>query len=110
MGEYLVRCAGCGSILPPHDLTCMEDNSLPRSEYAAQQLELKDLPGIWRFYNWLPVTGIIARASEGSATYKSKALASELGLKNLYISFSGYWPECDVRMPTCSFKDLEAPP
>ena len=110
MGEYLVRCAGCGSILPPHDLTCMEDNSLPRAEYAAQQLELKDLPGIWRFYDWLPVTGIIAGASEGSVTYKSKALASELGLKNLYISFSGYWKEQGALMKTCSFKDLEAPP
>jgi cysteate synthase len=37
-------------------------------------------------------------------------LARELGLKNLYISFSGYWPQRDVRMKTCSFKDLEAPP
>ncbi len=110
MGDYLVRCAGCGSVLPPHDLVCPQDSSLPRAEYATERLELKSLPGIWRFYEWLPVTGIIPQASEGSVAYKSKALAAELGLKNLYISFSGYWPECGARMLTCSFKDLEAPP
>jgi cysteate synthase len=110
MGDYLVRCAGCGSVLPSHALTCPEDNSLPRAEYAAKRLELKDLPGIWRFYEWLPVMGIIPEASEGSVTYKSKGLAAELGLKNLHISFSGYWTERGAKMKTCSFKDLEAPP
>jgi cysteate synthase len=110
MGDYLVRCAGCGSLLPPHALACPQDSALPRAEYAVKRLELKSLPGIWRFYEWLPVTGIIPQASEGSVTYKSEALAAELGLKNLYISFSGYWPECGARMTTCSFKDLEAPP
>lgn len=110
MGDYLVRCTGCGSILPPHSLACPNDSSLPRAEYAAKRLELKSVPGIWRFCDWLPVSGIIPEASEGSVTYKSKALADDLGLKNLYISFCGYWPELGARMVTCSFKDLEAPP
>jgi cysteate synthase len=43
-------------------------------------------------------------------TYRSAGLAAELGLRNLYISFSGYWPEIGARTATCTFKDLEAPP
>jgi cysteate synthase len=65
---------------------------------------------MWRFYDWLPVEAIIPEAGQGSITYRSSALARELGLANLYISFSGFWPERGARMPTCSFKDLEAPP
>jgi cysteate synthase len=65
---------------------------------------------MWRFYDWLPVKGIIPEAGQGSITYRSSGLARELGLANLYISYSGFWPERGARMPTCSFKDLEAPP
>lgn len=31
-----------------------------------------------------------------------------LGLENLYITFSGYWPEKGAMMRTCSFKETEA--
>ena len=110
MGEYLVRCVSDGSVQPPYLLSCPQDNSLLRAEYKARQLGLLDLPGIWRFRDWLPVTGIIAEADGKSVTYKSRGLAEELNLENLYISFNGYWPEQGARMPTCSFKDLEAAP
>jgi cysteate synthase len=60
--------------------------------------------------DWLPVQGIIAEAEGAPVTYKSRGLARELGLENLYISYSGYWPERGAKMPTCSFKDLEAAP
>jgi len=110
MGEYLVRCVSDGSVQPPYLLSCPHDNSLLRAEYKASQLELLDLPGIWRFRDWLPVNGIIAEADGKSVTYKSRGLAEELNLENLYISFNGYWPEQGARMPTCSFKDLEAAP
>ncbi len=108
MGEYLVRCVSDGSVQPPYSLSCPHDNSLLRAEYKARQLGLLNLPGIWRFLDWLPVTGIIAEADGKSVTYKSRGLAEELNLQNLYISFNGYWPEQGARMPTCSFKDLEA--
>ncbi len=110
MGEYEVRCVGDGSIQPPYALSCPNDNSLLRAYYAAKRLDPKDLPGMWKFFDWLPVHGIIENVRAGSVTYKSQALAKELGLGNLYISFSGYWPERKAAMPTCSFKDLEAPP
>ena len=35
-------------------------------------------------------------------------LAHRLGLDNLYITFSGWWPERGARMTTCSFKETEA--
>ncbi len=110
MGEYLVRCVSDGSVQPPYSLNCPHDNSLLRADYKARQLELKGLPGIWRFMDWLPVNGIIEKANGGPVTYKSRGLARELNLENLYIGFNGYWPEKSAKMPTCSFKDLEAPP
>jgi len=111
MGKHEVRCVGCGSVQPPYALSCNKgDGSLLRAFYAERRLRLQDLPGIWKFLDWLPVQGIIPGSGEGSVTYRSLALASELGLKNLFISFSGYWPEKGARMSTCSFKDLEAPP
>ncbi|MGB5100055.1 MAG: cysteate synthase [Methanothrix sp.] len=110
MGEYRLRCVSDRSVQPAYSLTCPHDNSLLRAEYLAMQIVLKSLPGIWRFMDWLPVHGIIAKAQGAPVTYKSRGLAGELGLENLYISFNGYWPERDAKMPTCSFKDLEAAP
>jgi len=110
MGEFQVRCVSDGSVQPPYALSCPHDKSLLRADYSAKTLVLRDYLGIWKFHDWLPVQGIIPEASACSVTYKSMGLARELGLKNLYISFSGYWPQRDVRMKTCSFKDLEAPP
>ena len=110
MGEYLLRCVSDGSVRPPYSLSCPHDSSLLRAEYKSRQLEIKNLPGIWRFIDWLPVKGIIEKATGRSVTYKSQGLARELDLENLYISFNGYWPEKHASLPTCSFKDLEAAP
>lgn len=82
--------------------------ALVRSVYKKKQIDIKDSSyGIYRFADWLP----IVRALVGSCapyTYKSKALAEKLGLENLYITFSGYWPENGVHFSTCSFKETEA--
>jgi cysteate synthase len=63
--------------------------------------------GIYRFSDWLPIHKMM-QGSYAPKTYKSVALAKELGLENLYITFSGYWPEKDIKMPTCSFKETES--
>jgi cysteate synthase len=97
-------------VQPAYSLACPHDNSLLRADYLTKQIEPKSLPGVWRFLDWLPVQGIIAEAQGAPVTYKSRGLAGELGLENLYISFNGYWPERCAKMPTCSFKDLEAAP
>ncbi len=110
MGDYEVRCVGCGSSLPLHALTCPKDSSLPRTFYRSRRLEERSLPGIWRFMDWLPVKGHIEGLDSGPVTYKSRGLGRELGLDNLYISFNGCWPEIGARSATGSFKDLEAAP
>ncbi len=111
MGEYLVRCLGCGYAQPPRALTCQNDDSLLRTEYLTKRLTPRDdLPGLWKFYDWLPVKMPLRGSGEKPVTYRSEGLARELGLRNLYISFSGYWPERGGKITTCSFKDLEAPP
>jgi cysteate synthase len=63
--------------------------------------------GIYRFADWLPVNRML-HGSSAPLTYKSSGIASILGLKNLYITFSGYWPEKGALMTTCSFKETEA--
>lgn len=82
--------------------------ALVRCQYEKKQIEVKDAEyGLYRFADWLPVR----RMLEGSCapvTYKSTGLAAALGLENLYITFSGYWPEKGARMRTCSFKETEA--
>lgn len=85
-----------------------KEPALVRAVYEKKQIEFKDNSyGIYKYADWMPVS----RMLEGSCapvTYKSQALAEELGLENLYITFSGWWPEKGAAMPTCSFKETEA--
>ncbi len=81
---------------------------LIRAIYDKKQIQLKDKGyGIYKFADWLPIQRML-QGSYAPVTYKSIGLANELGLKNLYITFSGYWPEKGVEMKTCSFKETEA--
>jgi len=79
-----------------------------RAIYEKEQLNLRGPEhGLYTFADWLP----ISRELEGSSppvTFRSKGLAAKLGLSNLYITFSGYWPEKGAKMSTCSFKETEA--
>ena len=82
--------------------------SLIRAIYEKKQLELKDNSfGLYRFSDWMPVKRML-KGSSAPVTYKSKGLAGKLGLRNLWITFSGYWPEKGAKMTTCSFKETEA--
>ena len=110
MGQFLLRCVNDGALQPQYALSCPHDQSLLRAEYRARQIQPGDAPGIWRFLDWLPVEKAFPGFEAGPVTYKSRGLARELGLENLFISFNGYWPEREARLPTCSFKDLEAAP
>ena len=67
----------------------------------------EDLDGLYRYAEWMPIQRVL-RHSHVPVTYKSKGLASLLGMENLYITFSGYWPKIGARMETCSFKETEA--
>ncbi len=80
---------------------------LIRAIYNKKQLEVKDGEGFYKFADWLPVKDYL-KGSSAPMTYKSTGLANVLGLSNLYITFSGYFPEKGIKMRTCSFKETEA--
>lgn len=82
--------------------------SLLRAEYDKPQIEFKDDSfGFYKYADWLPVNRFL-KNSAPPVTYKSEKLAEILHLKNLYITFNGYWPEIGANMTTCSFKETEA--
>lgn len=110
MGKFTLKCLKCGSEYgQKYKLECEKDNSFLRADYQEKQLTLRKQPGMRRFHSWLPVEKELTTEA-GPVTYKSEALAKELGLSNLYIGFSGYWPERGAFIKTCSFKELEAHP
>jgi cysteate synthase len=83
-------------------------SGLIRAIYKHKKMNPKDPSyGIYRFADWLPVNRML-NGSSAPVTYKSSGLAGHLGLQNLYITFSGYWPEKGAFMTTCSFKETEA--
>lgn len=85
-----------------------KEPALIRAVYQKKQIEFKDNSyGIYKFADWMPI-GRMLEGSCAPVTYKSEALAKELGLESLYITFSGWWPEKGAAMPTCSFKETEA--
>ena len=87
-----------------------EDSSpaFVRAIYQNKQINFKDNSyGIYKFADWLPIHKML-EGSCAPVTYKSEGLAKKLGLNNLYITFSGWWPEKGATMQTCSFKETEA--
>jgi cysteate synthase len=85
-----------------------EKPSLLQTVYSRKQLQVKeDSFGLYKFSDWLPFKRLL-NGSSSPITYKSQKLASRLGLTNLYITFSGWWPEKGATMKTCSFKETEA--
>lgn len=107
--KYRVRCVGGGEYVEdPSLMNCGQGHdALLRAEYSVRKLVLSPYCGIFRYLCWLPVTKPLL-PSGGPVTFRSAALSRELGLENLMISFSGYFPEWDADLTTGSFKELEA--
>ena len=82
--------------------------SLVRAIYEQKQLHVgDDRLGLYQFADWMPIQRVLENPS-CPVTYKSEKLAKRLGLSNLYITFSGWWPAKGAGMTTCSFKETEA--
>jgi cysteate synthase len=110
MGEYAVRCPECGGAADAHALACPAGcSALLRTEYAAKQLAVRDLPGLFRFFDWLPVRSVVDSKSAPVA-FVSAGISKELGLEDLWIGFTGYYPERDAFSISCTFKETEALP
>lgn len=110
--HYQLQSLSSGKIFPDTgwllDAPDEHKPGLIRAVYKQRQLTLKDNRfGLYRFSDWLPIRRTLAGSSP-PVTYKSIGLAGELGLSNLYITFSGYWPAQGALMKTCSFKETEA--
>jgi cysteate synthase len=110
--KYILESLGTGKKFEDEgwtlDAPAEEKACLIRTNYQKKQLELKDDSyGIYKFADWLPIYRVL-EGSSAPATYKSEGLSKYLGLENLYITFSGYWPEKGANFRTCSFKETEA--
>ncbi|AZM57068.1 cysteate synthase [Streptomyces sp. WAC 01529] len=111
-GSYQLVCTGCGLRLVD-DGTVLEcpacaDGSLLRTDYGS--LRFKPEPGasgIFRYGFWLPACREVP-GSSAPHVFRSERLAMAVGLSDLWISFSGFWPERNCRMESGTFKELEA--
>jgi cysteate synthase len=114
MGQYKLYCPGCKKNFEDSFTNicpfCGNAGQFIRADYITKEFSPKPLPGFWKFLDWLPCMNYNDQIRSETVIYKSKGFASELGLKNLYIAFNGYWPEKNADMRTCTFKELEAPP
>jgi cysteate synthase len=108
MSHFSIRCRNCGKFLG--DVYCAFcehcKNALLVTEYEEKTFREDAGEGIWRF-NWLPVHPP-AFPQPAPVVYQSAGLAHDLGLDNLFIVFSGYWPERGGALETCTFKEFEA--
>ncbi len=111
MGDYDLLCLDGGEIIPEkYTLSCENGHSgLIRTIYKKKQLELSNYGGEFRFYDWLPVHSVIETESAPIA-FQSEELSKELGLENLWIGFTGYYPERGAKVKSCTFKEMEALP
>ncbi len=112
LNHTLLQCLGTGDLLPDDGLILANPRSpnpaLLRAVYDSRELrEQPELPGIYRYACWLPTSRILPSPGR-PITYRSQGLAERLGLQNLYITFSGYWPEIGANMLTGTFKECEA--
>jgi cysteate synthase len=109
--KYHLRCVEGGEVVTDsYTNTCPEGHdSLLRTVYSRKQIRKRSGQGMFNYIDWLPVEAVLPTKSS-PITYKSDGLGKELGLRNLYIGFSGYWPEKGAFMKTCTFKELEAQP
>ncbi|HTX88459.1 MAG TPA: cysteate synthase [Bacteroidales bacterium] len=110
--KYILQSVHSGSTFPDTgwilDAPGEQTPTLVRAIYEQKKLTVMDDGfGMYRFADWLPIRRIL-HGSSAPVTYKSRGLAAELGLEELYITFSGYWPERNAMMRTCSFKETEA--
>jgi cysteate synthase len=110
--HYCVVCPVCGWRAPDDGtvLVCpgAHEPALLQADYQGVPFTTDDdQPGLYRYSRWLP----IRRQLPGAATaevYHSTRLGRFLGLRRLWVAFSGYWPERSCEMQTGTFKDLEA--
>ena len=110
--HYQLKCSVCGYTFADDgiSLACPREHEpgLLITEYVTKAFAPdRNAPGIARYWRWLP-SFQISSSSCIPITYQSERLNRALGLPNLWIAFSGYWPERGSEFATGTFKELEA--
>lgn len=115
--RYRLRCLSTGELFydrrdsaNPFPLSNprAEHPSFLRSEYLEPIFRVGPATdGLFRFRDMLP-TAVEIPGSSAPVTWRSDAFARALGLSNLTITFTGYWPDRGARTPTGTFKENEA--
>ena len=110
--EYDITCSRCNkefdqrtkSVLCPKCGT----SALLKTFYTGPVNLDTRFSNFYMYRNFLPVRSTFKQLSSLPGCYKSRNLAKDLGLKNLWILFNGYWPEKGARIESTSFKEFEA--
>lgn len=77
--------------------------------YETERLEDRRKGGVFRYSDWLPVRSTLETEAE-PVVFRNEDLAREIGVEDLWIGFTGYYPERNARATACSFKQMEALP
>lgn len=110
--HYVLFCPTCEAETEDDGLRlrCPQphEDTLLRTRYRRREFTpMAEISGIFRYRRWLPVARTLSGAGRPVA-YRSKRLGPSLGLTDLWIAFSGYWPERGAHLETGTFKELEA--
>ena len=110
--KYRIECNRCGlEIIEDRNQVfcprCLREGLLT-SVYANPLTVDPNFTNIFRYKDWLPVCSEFKGLSSLPGCFQSRNLARALGLDNLWILFSGFWPEKGAFLESTSFKELEA--
>ena len=110
--KYCMICKNCGLKITDDTFnnycTNCHKKGLLYTEYSRPIKINTTSSNLYRYMDWLPVNREFHNLRSIAGCYKSKKLAEELNLSNLWILFSGYWPEKGAFLESLSFKEFEA--
>ena len=111
MGKYELVCQEDGEVFEDgYGLFCPSGHKgLMRTRYEVREFSPRPCKGIFKFYDWLPVRSVYETDS-CPVVFRSEKLSKELGLNDLWVGLTGYYPERDCRSMSCTFKEMEAYP
>lgn len=111
MGKYELVCQEDGEVFEDgYGLFCPSGHKgLMRTRYEVREFSPRPCKGIFKFYDWLPVRSVYGTDS-CPVVFRSEKLSKELGLNDLWVGLTGYYPERDCRSMSCTFKEMEAYP
>lgn len=110
--QYRLLCPTCGlQTIDDGSVTrCSVEHrpSLLRTEYEERTFRIdRSTEGMLRYRDWLPIREPV-ESDFGTLILQSAALNAHLQTPNLRLAFNGFWPERGARLPSGTFKDIEA--